>query len=197
MQNGKYKVGFNSTSLNKTYFILFIVFILPGYLYSVPQYTLHRADSLLDALYEESSNDRDGNITLTQDLESYFESVGDTCRQIKALARLARYQNTSADFNGAIGSLIKSQKLYDLSTCETHLQVLILYAYAGVYRTINDDQKADSVVKLCIRMYDRDNPDKKTLIRLYFKAAEDYSSLENSLKYLDTAYRLALEYLQI
>lgn len=171
------------------------IFILLFFIISVfAQQTAKTADSLLKELYQGKNTNREEAISQCTELVSYYVATGDTCNQIKALTKRGSFERASAQYKKSLTSLIEAQRLYENSTCDIHARILILLSYASLYESLYEFDKADSLALLGIRLYDHSNPDKTSLIRLYMTATGGLLSLENSLPYLDTAYRLALEY---
>lgn len=177
-------------SVNRIIYLFIILLISAN---ASAQYTDKQADSLLNELYNRSFSSRDEAMKCCVDLETFFENSGDTCKRIQVIAKQAYFELGSAQFKQSLSSLIKAQKLYEISSCEINTRIQVLLSFSDLYEGLNDFEKADSVALLGIQLFDHSNPDKTDLIKLYMSAHSAANSLDIGLPYLDTAYNLAVE----
>lgn len=160
---------------------------------SFAQFSPEEADSLLHDFYSNHQYDRTETTKICEDLISFYQDAGDTCKQIRATAKYAGLQRAASNFEESMTTLIEAQKLFDASNCGEEWQALIYLYYSDLYLSLYEIEKSDSVCLLGIKLFEPDWQEKATIIRLYMQI-EDYENLPRTLAYMDTAYQLARKY---
>ncbi len=157
------------------------------------QFSASEADSILIEICENPLNSNEETYRTCVKLSDYFSAEGDSCNLVRVLLKKSHCESSQAKFKEALTSIIESEKIYTNSLCDSQTLVLIHLAYAELYFSLHETDKADSIINLGIKTINSQWNDKTMQIRLLLLKGINTDSINLGLIYLNEALLLSRE----